>query len=113
MYRHKCSASISIASSPPLLIISRFPALAFCLPQEESLHLVFRSLPPGSSGTVDEVTKVIGNALDEHGVEVGGLRWVRDPSLYIFRDFPFSKETAYIQKDRLLCIFSLHHERYL
>ncbi|CAM9568470.1 unnamed protein product [Pylaiella littoralis] len=37
---------------------------------EESLHLVFRSLPPGSSGTVDEVTKVIGNALDEHGVEV-------------------------------------------
>ncbi|CAM9456623.1 unnamed protein product [Ectocarpus fasciculatus] len=37
---------------------------------EESLELVFRSLPPGSSGTVDEVTKVIDATLAERGVEV-------------------------------------------
>ncbi|CAN0515001.1 unnamed protein product [Ectocarpus sp. 12 AP-2014] len=37
---------------------------------EESLELVFRSLPPDSSGTVDEVTKVIDATLAERGVEV-------------------------------------------
>ncbi|CAM9532778.1 unnamed protein product [Ectocarpus sp. 13 AM-2016] len=37
---------------------------------EESLELVFRSLPSDSSGTVDEVTKVIDATLAERGVEV-------------------------------------------
>lgn len=43
-------------------------------PQEESLELVFRSLPAGSPGTVDEVTKIIDAALAERGVEVGGQK---------------------------------------
>ncbi|CAM9103019.1 unnamed protein product [Ectocarpus sp. 6 AP-2014] len=37
---------------------------------EESLELVFRSLPPDSSGNVDEVTKAIDATLAERGVEV-------------------------------------------
>lgn len=47
-----------------------FLLLLFAMPQEESLELVFRSLPPESSGTVDEITKAIDATLVQRGVDV-------------------------------------------
>ena len=38
--------------------------------QEESLELVFRGLPPGSTGSMGDVIEVIDSVLKERGVEV-------------------------------------------
>lgn len=56
------------ATKVPTILECHCPCLR---PQEESLEIVFRSLPAGSPGTVEDVTKIIDAILAERGVEVG------------------------------------------
>lgn len=57
--------------------MSLFPSFVV-MSQEESLELVFRSLPPGSSATVGDITKTIDATLVERGVEVSAADTLPD-----------------------------------
>lgn len=68
--RAVCASTCVRASSADGTVLSQTPYIIGRLVKEESLELVFRALPEGSSGSIDDVTEIFDELLAERGVEV-------------------------------------------
>lgn len=65
-----CMHTCVRASCADGIALSQTPYIVGRLVKEESLELVFRALPEGSSGSIDDVTEIFDELLAERGVEV-------------------------------------------